>query len=155
MFATHGLPELIVTDNGMAFTSYEFQEFIAKNSVYQSHQNRPSWLGREGCMDIKGRAQKDDWGVSWNKTYSFSVSTSYSATTSQSPAELLLGRQPCPYLDQLQYCSIITSILHSSPRVVIIIIIISAIRKLLCIPITCWHGPSFFMAWNIHISCNH
>ena len=33
VFATHGLPEIIVSDNGIAFTSNEFQEFISKNSI--------------------------------------------------------------------------------------------------------------------------
>ena len=33
MFATHGLPEVVVSDNGTAFTSGEFQEFLKKNGI--------------------------------------------------------------------------------------------------------------------------
>ena len=33
MFTTHGLPELLVSDNGTAFTSAEFQEFLSFNGV--------------------------------------------------------------------------------------------------------------------------
>ena len=33
MFATHGLPRVIVSDNGSVFTSNEFQEFMTKNGV--------------------------------------------------------------------------------------------------------------------------
>ena len=34
MFATHGLPRVVVSDNGSVFTSNEFQEFITKNGVH-------------------------------------------------------------------------------------------------------------------------
>ena len=33
MFATHGLPEVIVSDNGPQFTSYEFGQFLKKNGI--------------------------------------------------------------------------------------------------------------------------
>ena len=32
-FATHGLPEMLVTDNGTAFTSREFEVFLQKNGI--------------------------------------------------------------------------------------------------------------------------
>ena len=32
-FATLGLPEILVSDNGAAFTSWEFQEFIKQNGI--------------------------------------------------------------------------------------------------------------------------
>ena len=32
-FATHGLPELLVSDNGSAFTSKEFQTFTSRNGI--------------------------------------------------------------------------------------------------------------------------
>jgi len=34
MFDTHGLPQLIVSDNGAAFTSSEFQDFLKKNGIH-------------------------------------------------------------------------------------------------------------------------
>ena len=33
IFATHGLPELIVSDNGPSFTSKEFHEFVQRNGI--------------------------------------------------------------------------------------------------------------------------
>ena len=33
IFATHGLPELLVTDNGTVFTSAEFEEFTKLNGI--------------------------------------------------------------------------------------------------------------------------
>ena len=33
MFATHGLPEMLVTDNASYFTSQEFQDFAKLNGI--------------------------------------------------------------------------------------------------------------------------
>ena len=33
LFSTHGLPEMIVSDNGSVFTSYEFQDFCCNNGI--------------------------------------------------------------------------------------------------------------------------
>ena len=33
MFATLGLPEMLVTDNGLVFTSSEFADFIKRNGI--------------------------------------------------------------------------------------------------------------------------
>ena len=33
IFATHGLPEMLVSDNGSVFTSAEFQEFTSRNAI--------------------------------------------------------------------------------------------------------------------------
>ena len=33
IFAIHGLPETIVSDNGPTFTSAEFKDFLAKNGI--------------------------------------------------------------------------------------------------------------------------
>ena len=50
IFATHGLPEIVVPDNGSAFTSEEFQEFVtcSVQSVEQitAHFHQISDAGR-------------------------------------------------------------------------------------------------------------
>ena len=33
IFARHGLPDCVVTDNGTSFTSYEFQTFMKNNGI--------------------------------------------------------------------------------------------------------------------------
>ena len=33
LFATHGIPEVLVTDNGTPFTSTEFSEFTRNNGI--------------------------------------------------------------------------------------------------------------------------
>ena len=33
IFATHGLPKMVVSDNGPSFTSAEFREFTRKNGI--------------------------------------------------------------------------------------------------------------------------
>ena len=33
IFATHGIPEAIVSDNGPSFTSMEFQNFVKRNGI--------------------------------------------------------------------------------------------------------------------------
>ena len=33
LFVTHGLPEMVVSDNGSAFTSAEFQTFVKRNGI--------------------------------------------------------------------------------------------------------------------------
>ena len=33
MFSTHGLPEVIVSNNGAPFVSAEFKEFLSKNGI--------------------------------------------------------------------------------------------------------------------------
>ena len=33
IFATHGIPEVIVSDNGSGFTSSEFREFVSRNGI--------------------------------------------------------------------------------------------------------------------------
>ena len=36
LFATHGLPELLVSDNGAVFTSNEFKNFVQQNGIRHS-----------------------------------------------------------------------------------------------------------------------
>ena len=41
LFATHGLPETIVVDNGTCFTSAEFQQFVERNNM--QHITSPAY----------------------------------------------------------------------------------------------------------------
>lgn len=63
IFATHGLPENIVRDNGPNFTRAEYQGF-PREEWYQTHQSfalppRFKWVGRVTRESIQGRNEKD------------------------------------------------------------------------------------------------
>ena len=56
VFSTHGLPEMLISDNGTAFTSAEFKTFVAHNGVrHLTSAPVPSgykWLGGKSSPDI-------------------------------------------------------------------------------------------------------
>ena len=54
IFATHGLPEQIASDNGMAFTSNEFKaQSIPKTELHSPHNQRPASNGLvERCVQM-------------------------------------------------------------------------------------------------------
>ena len=55
IFATHGLPKSIVSDNGSCFTSDDFSKFVKQNGIqhYTNSSLLPSlqWFGRGSCAD--------------------------------------------------------------------------------------------------------
>ena len=107
LFATHGLPCTIVSDNGTAFTSAKFQEFCRKHGIhyttfpaYHPASNRLAECGvgiikealsKQGSGDIQCKLDRILFRY-WNMPHT---------TTGQSPAVLLLGRRPRGHLDQL------------------------------------------------------
>ena len=63
VFTTHGLPEVIVSDNGTAFSSEEFKAFVQKNGIrhltsapYHSASNR---LAERAVQTLKSALKKD------------------------------------------------------------------------------------------------
>lgn len=61
VFATHGLPEHIVTDNGTQFTSMEFQEFLRRNgSKHTTPPGHPATNGMAKRYDgfVKNHLKK-------------------------------------------------------------------------------------------------
>ncbi len=58
IFATHGIPELLVSDNGSVFTSVEFKDFC-KNTRNLTHYlstipPRNKWIGRMSRPNLQG-----------------------------------------------------------------------------------------------------
>ena len=97
-FATHGLPRTIVSDNGTAFTSNEFQEFLLQNGIEHVHSApyHPSSNGlaeravqtvKEGVKKMKGPLELK------LSRFLFKYRVTPQTTTGVAPAELLMGRR--------------------------------------------------------------
>ena len=99
MFATHGLPQLIVSDNGTAFTSQEFRDFLRQNGIRHTTTApyHPASNGlAERCVQTFKRAMKkevvQDLQYELSK-FLFRYRTTPRTTTGITPAQLLMGRQ--------------------------------------------------------------
>ena len=100
IFATHGLPEMLVSDNATSFTSNEFQEFMERNGIRHitSAPYHPATNGlAERTVQTFKNAMKKAVPGDIDTTlarFLFHYRTTPHTTTGVSPAELLLGRQP-------------------------------------------------------------
>ena len=108
VFATHGLPEVLVSDNGPAFTSTEFNTFTESNGIKHlmspPHHPASNGLAERAVQTIKTAIRKDDRGVNLETQISrflFQYRLTPHSTTGATPAELLMGRQPHSRLDLL------------------------------------------------------
>jgi len=98
IFATFGLPEVIVTDNGSTFTSGEFQQFLRRNGV--KHKRSPPYhpatngLAERAVQTFKRGMKKLKLGTLQDKIsrFLFAYRNIPQSTTDVSPAKLLLGR---------------------------------------------------------------
>ena len=99
IFATHGFPSILVSDNGPQFTSTEFAEFLQKNNIahYKSPPYHPASneLAENVVKNFKqflkkespdSRAKIKDTVTTFLRTYHNITHT----TTSKTPAELIL-----------------------------------------------------------------
>uniref|UniRef100_A0A670JQT7 Gypsy retrotransposon integrase-like protein 1 n=1 Tax=Podarcis muralis TaxID=64176 RepID=A0A670JQT7_PODMU len=107
LFATHGLPDTLVSDNGTAFTSGEFQTFTAQNAIrhIRSAPFHPATNGQAERMvrttkDTLRRMTQGDWEYRL-ATFLLAQHSTPSSTTGRSPAELLMGRRLAIRLDRL------------------------------------------------------
>ena len=99
MFATHGIPEIVVSDNGTVFTSDEFETFMTSNGIrhIKSAPYHPSTNGltERAIQTLKGNLKKSKTGPLETRIsrFLFKYRTTPHTTTGISPAELLMGRQ--------------------------------------------------------------
>ena len=105
IFAIHGLPKTIVTDNGSTFTSTEFQQFLRINGIRHvtSAPYHPSTngLAERAVQSFKSALKKITNGTIQSRISQFLFRyrlTPHSAT-GLSPAKVLLGRRPRSQLD--------------------------------------------------------
>ena len=104
IFATHGLPEKVVTDNGSVFTSEEFLEANGiAHSTSSPYHSASNGLAERAVQSFKQSMRKFTSGSIESKLsrFLFTYLLTPHATTSQSPAELLLKRCPRSRLDIL------------------------------------------------------
>ena len=99
IFATHGLPETIVSDNGTCFTSAAFRTFLKQNGIEQinSAPYHPSTngLAERGVQILKQGLKKMKTGSLETRVSRLLAAYRMTphSTTGVSPAELLLGRK--------------------------------------------------------------
>ncbi|XP_013907952.1 PREDICTED: uncharacterized protein K02A2.6-like, partial [Thamnophis sirtalis] len=98
MFATHGLPDVVVSDNGPQFTSTAFQEFLAEQGIrhapiapYHPASNGRAERAVRSAKEALSRMDRGDWQARV-AAYLLSQHSTPCPTTNKSPAELLMGR---------------------------------------------------------------
>ena len=111
VFTTHGLPEVIISDNGTASTSEEFKVFVQKNGIRHltsaPYHSASNGLAERAVQTLKSALKKDPGGVSLETQicrFLFRYRITPHSTIGISPAELaelLLGHRPRSRLDLL------------------------------------------------------
>ena len=109
IFAIHGLPQQIISDNGPQFVSEQFAQFLKQNGIkhFKSSPYHPSSNGlTERFIQTLKKALKasKDEGTLQQRLASFLLTyrTSPHATTKEKPCVLLMGRSLCTRLDLLK-----------------------------------------------------
>lgn len=107
IFSTHGLPDIVVSDNGTCFTSSEFQKFMHANGIVHV-KTAPYHAASNGMAERAVQVFKNGIRTITGKTLScklarflFRYRTTPQTTTGVSPAELLMGRKLRSDLDML------------------------------------------------------
>ena len=106
-FTTFGLPETLVSDNGSAFTSLEFQQFMKQNGIthVKTSPYHPSSNGlAERAVQTFKTAKRMSGGSVENKVsrFLFKYRVIPHSSTGVPPAELMFGSQLHTTLDLLQ-----------------------------------------------------
>ena len=106
-FATHGLPDIIVSDNAKCFVGAEFQDFLKKNGILHlpSPPRHPASNGlvEKAVQTVKRGLEKQHIGFFHTKLQRilFSYRTTPQSTTGKSPAEMLMKRTLKTHVDLL------------------------------------------------------
>ncbi|XP_054276356.1 uncharacterized protein K02A2.6-like [Macrosteles quadrilineatus] len=107
LFATHGVPDTIVSDNGSAFTSQEFRSFNESNGIrhvvvapYHPSSNGQAERMVQTTKNSLRRILQGDWQ---KRLAQFLISSHITpnCSTNMSPSELLFGRRIRTILDRV------------------------------------------------------
>ena len=107
MFATHGIPDVVVSDNSTVFSSDEFGIYMRHNGIrhIKSAPYHPSTngLAERAIQTLKESLKKSKTGSLETRIsrFLFKYSTTPHTTPGISPAELLMGRQLRSHLSLL------------------------------------------------------
>ena len=130
VFAVHGLPRTIVTDNGSSFTSEEFKQFVHRNGIKHvtSAPYHPSTNGQvERAVQTLKQGIKRTPGDSIQERLSkflFDYRITPHATTGMPPCELLMNRRLRSRLDlfypeverKVEHCQVRQKELHDTQK---------------------------------------
>ena len=104
IFATHGLPKQLVSDNGPAFTSQDFKTFMSQNGIRHSltapYHPRSNGMAERAVQTFKYAMKKMDGSLHDKLAqFLFQYRITPQTTTGRSPAEMLMGRRLRSVLD--------------------------------------------------------
>ena len=95
LFTTHGLPEVLVSDNGTSFTSAEFIEFMKRNSIRHvrtsPYHPSPNGLVERAVKTVKEGLKKSGYFECQLARLLFQYRITPHSTTGVAPAELLFN----------------------------------------------------------------
>ena len=102
IFAMHGLPITVVSDNGPNFTSHEFQQFLEGNGI--KHVTVSPYHPASNGQVFKVGIEKMEEGTMRTKLSRFLLKYRITPHTTNgvAPAELLMKRRLRTHLDQIQ-----------------------------------------------------
>ncbi|XP_003368892.1 putative integrase core domain protein [Trichinella spiralis] len=100
LFATHGLPNTIMSDNAAQFVSVEFQQFLKRGAI-RHIRIAPFHPASNGQAERMVRTTKEALRKMRLANFLFSQRVSPCATTGKSPAELLMKRRLRTVLDRI------------------------------------------------------
>ena len=108
IFATHGLPEVLVSDNATTFTSSEFQAFMTRNGIrhitsapYHPASNGLAERAVQTFKEALSKTKPTNVEAQLSR-FLFHYRNTPHTTTGSSPAELLFSRRPRSHLTLLQ-----------------------------------------------------
>ena len=106
-FATLGIPEILVIDNGTSFTSTEFQEFVRKNGIHHipcsPYHPSSNGLVERAVQTLKSGMKKTIETSLETRVarFLFSYCLTPHTTTGVSPSQLMFGTQVRSHLDMV------------------------------------------------------
>ena len=108
VFATHGVPKVVASDNGPSFTAYEFTEFLEANGIQRKlsapYHPATNGLAERAMQTVKQGVNRQDKGKDLRDRLSIFLlqyRITPQTTTGDIPSQLLVGRRLQTRLDRI------------------------------------------------------